>query len=441
MLKSVKSTVARYKMLSGGEDVTVALSGGADSVALLLAMLKIRDEYNLSICAIHVNHNLRGEESLRDEEFCRRLCRKLSVEFICESVDVAARRRKYSESTELAARNLRYAVLKKHAKGLIATAHNADDNAETVIYNLCRGAALKGLCGIPPKRDNIIRPLIKCERKDILKFLEECGQNFVTDSTNNTDDYTRNNIRHNILPLLKNVNGGIVENIARNSDSLYDDNLFLQNSAQSAFENYYADGILKKQVSTVPVAVLRRVLSMFYTTVIGKNPDLSHLAEMEKTVFGQIRRTSLEKGFYFVREENGYAIKKDTIAEEFCLKSSGNFYEFIENCAKFGKVSRLSANDFKKINKKLFKYSIDCDKIVGVVTVRTRLSGDKFRPVGRGVTKSVGKLLTENRCSDECRKSLVIVCDEKGIVFTSLFGIDERVKVTENSQNIVIIEI
>lgn len=439
MLEKVKTTVAQYNMLNFGDNVLIGLSGGADSVALLLALLQLKKEYNLTLTALHVNHNLRGKEALRDQNFCKELCAKLSVEFICESVDVAERAKLFGESTELAARNLRYSAFSKYANGRIATAHNADDNVETVVFNLCRGASLNGLCGIPPVRGNIIRPLIKCDRNCILNFLKENGQNYVTDSTNNTDDYTRNKIRHNILPLLKDINGGAIENIARNCDSLRIDAEYLNTVADTEYEKYCKDSVLFKDVAILPDAVLRRVLAIFYRKNVGDSPDSLHLLEMKKVVTGDIARTSLQKDLFFFKCDNGFTVSNKKTMADFSLSFEGNFLENIKKCEKFTKITAF-VGDFKKINKKLFKYSIDCDKISGVVTVRSRKNGDKFRPVGRNVTKSVGKLLTEYKCSEFERDSLIIICDEKGIIYTSLFGIDERVKPNDTSKNIVIIE-
>ena len=179
MLDTVKRTISDYMMLETSENVLVALSGGADSTALLLSLR----ELGYPVRAFHLNHCLRGAESDRDEAFCRRLCEKLGVELTVERVDIAAAAG--DSAVEETARRIRYARLEHAAHGAkIAVAHNADDNLETMLFHLVRGTGAKGLTGIPPVRGRIIRPLIAVERSEIEAFLRERGQDFVTDSTN-----------------------------------------------------------------------------------------------------------------------------------------------------------------------------------------------------------------------------------------------------------------
>ncbi len=195
MLETVKQTIEDYHMLNPGEPVLAALSGGADSVALLRALLAL----GYPVRAFHLNHCLRGAESDRDEAFCRALCERLGVPLTVERIDVGAQTA--GEGIEAAARRIRYERLVAAAQGAkIATAHTADDNLETMLFHLARGTGPKGLAGIPPVRGDIIRPLIGAERAQVEAYLSELGQDFVTDSTNLSDDYTRNRIRHEVVP-------------------------------------------------------------------------------------------------------------------------------------------------------------------------------------------------------------------------------------------------
>ena len=184
-------------MLSSGDQVTVGLSGGADSVALLCVLKELENDLDIKISACHINHCLRGEESDRDQKFCEQLCLKLDVPFSSIAVDVTGYCRKNKVSTEEGARILRYNALLDVCKGnKLATAHTLSDNAETVIINMVRGSALDGLCGIPPVRGNIIRPLIGCSRAEVESYLDALGQQYVTDSSNLTDDYRRNKMSY-----------------------------------------------------------------------------------------------------------------------------------------------------------------------------------------------------------------------------------------------------
>ena len=199
MLHCMTETIHRYAMVQPGDTVTVALSGGADSTALLLGLLALREQLGISLRAVHVNHHLRGAESDRDAAFCAQLCEERQVPFFLGTCDVAtyAAQRKHT-SCEMAARELRYAQLEALCPpgSKIATAHTASDNTETVLERLTRGTGLAGLCGIPPIRGRIIRPLLYVTRPQILGFLAQQHQSYVTDSTNAQDAFFRNRLRH-----------------------------------------------------------------------------------------------------------------------------------------------------------------------------------------------------------------------------------------------------
>ena len=222
-------------MIKSGDIVVCGLSGGADSVCLLLSLFKLSKELDITVEALHVNHCLRGSESDRDEEFCRNLCSKIGVKFSAEKCNVNDYAVNNSLSTELAVRELRYMIFNQYTQGKkLATAHNADDNLETVLLNLTRGTALKGLAGIPPIRGNIIRPLLEITRKEIEEYLALNKMNFVTDSTNLTDNYTRNKIRHSIIPLLREINPSLNSTFITSVDGLRDENALIESMTDEA---------------------------------------------------------------------------------------------------------------------------------------------------------------------------------------------------------------
>ncbi len=439
MLGKLIKTIDTYSMLDKGIDVLVALSGGADSVALLMALNEISAKYSIKLSAIHVNHNLRGDESIRDEKFCRDLCELLGVSLVVESVDVKEIAKITGESIELCARNLRYQLFSKHAKGVIATAHTASDNAETIIYNLCRGSAISGVAGIPPVRNNIIRPLINCTREDIINYLDSINQSFVNDSTNDTDDYTRNKIRHNIIPLLLDINPSLFDACSRASALLRQDDSYLARISNQEFDKFYSNGVISKEVKKLDIAILSRVLGLFFTREIGIKPEFLHISQMLSVVNGEAKRCSLPKSMQFESSKNGYCITRVTTKEDVCEHIKFD-YESLSNF--FPDVKSLDYSEYKNlcnVNNLLFKYSIDCDKIKGNVVIRTRQAGDKYRPVARKVTKTLRKLLSEAKVTNEQSNSLLLLCDDNGIFFSNLFGIDERVVVNSNSKNIVVL--
>ena len=231
-LVKVASTIEKFNMANKSERLLVCLSGGADSVTLLLCLY----ELGYDVCACHVNHHLRGEESDRDQHFCEKLCEKLGVELKVFHADVVGYCKEHSVSTEEGARKLRYDFFDSIGADKICTAHSLSDCLETAIFNLARGTGLKGICGIPPVRGNIIRPLIDCTRQEIEGFLKERGQDFVTDSTNLTDDYTRNKIRHLVVPRLAELNSSLFGSYSMTADRLRTDSDYLESQGLEAFE-------------------------------------------------------------------------------------------------------------------------------------------------------------------------------------------------------------
>ena len=197
MLNKLLAFVRQYDMIQPGDQITCAVSGGADSVALLFAMYLLQEKLQISLSAAHFNHALRGEESDRDEDFVRSFCQQYDIAFVSERGEVVAGKK----GLEAAARDARYAFLKR-LPGKIATAHTANDNAETVLMHMVRGTGLKGLGGISPVNGALIRPMLNVTREEVLSFLAEYHLSYVTDSSNNTDQFLRNRLRHNVMPLL-----------------------------------------------------------------------------------------------------------------------------------------------------------------------------------------------------------------------------------------------
>ncbi len=253
--------VSDYDMLQKGDNVVVALSGGADSVALLYTLKTLAKELDISVSACHINHHLRGEESDSDMRYCKELCKKLGIPLTVFDVDIPSDQQKH-ESTEECARRLRYDCFAKISAGKkLATAHNCNDNTETLLLNLMRGTGLKGLCGIPPVRGNIIRPLIYCTRDEIERCCEENSLHFVIDKTNLSTDYTRNKVRHLLLPEMLNINGSLHTTITRTMRSLREDSDLLEEMALEALNSAKTDsGYKAAELALLPKPLLSRAV-------------------------------------------------------------------------------------------------------------------------------------------------------------------------------------
>lgn len=265
-LEKVASACADYKMIEEGNAVVIALSGGADSVSLLHAMKQLSGRLGFEVSACHINHHIRGEESDRDMRFCEELCRRLGIPLVIREADVPALQQKH-ESLEECARRVRYDFFAEVSGGKkLATAHNSNDCAETVLLNMMRGTGLKGLCGVPPVRGNIIRPLIYCTRADVEEYCRSNDLTWVTDSTNLDTDYTRNKIRHIILPEMLKINGSLFPTMNRMERSLRSDSDFLEEMAAKALEEARCPGGYSAEaLAALPTPLQSRAIRMIFS--------------------------------------------------------------------------------------------------------------------------------------------------------------------------------
>lgn len=274
MLNKLVSFVRRYGMVQPGDRVVCALSGGADSVALTFAMYLLKEKLHIHVEAAHFNHHLRGEESNRDEDFVKDFCSRYDIPLHLGQGNVQPGKK----GLEAAAREARYAFLDT-LPGKIATAHTADDNAETVLMNMVRGTGLKGLGGIAPVRGRIIRPMLSLTRQDVLALLREYHLSFVTDSTNDTDDFLRNRLRHHVLPLLKAENPEFSANTSAMALRLRQD--------EQALDAMAGEDLTVTRLRSLPDALRSRALGKMLVSWGVKEPEAGHIALAERLVFSQ----------------------------------------------------------------------------------------------------------------------------------------------------------
>ena len=426
-------------MLEGVTSVTVALSGGADSVALLSVMLKISDEYGITVSAAHLNHCLRGEEADRDEQFVRELCKRLNVPLFCEKADVKTFAKANSLSIELAARQVRYAFLERVSCGAIATAHNANDNFETVLHNMARGTGIVGLCGIRPKRDRFIRPLIEVGREAIERYCADEGLSFCTDSTNLDQSYTRNRIRHSVVPQMASVNSGAVKNATQMSETLREDASFLETEAEKYFKNAFKNGgLLVTALSCMHPSMAKRCILKLFVEVTDKVLERQHVNAVYDALKAEKCRLSVI-GDMTAEIKNGI-LRFVPSKPQKIIETVANELPFLYEGIKVSVISGKDSQNYAKINSLLLNNAADYDKLCGVLKLRGRLAGDRITLAKRNCTKSFKKLLNESGLDEQTRDSLLVAADDKGVVWLENFGVDRRVAVSENTQNVLIFE-
>lgn len=436
----VKAAIERYNMFDGVKTVTVAISGGADSVVLLHVLNELKDEYGFSLKAAHLNHMLRGNESDRDEQFAADYCRTLGVPFVSERIDVAAAAKNSKESTELAARRLRYDfLLRETGNGVLATAHTASDNIETVLHNLTRGTGIAGLCGIPPIRDNIVRPLILVTRGEIEEYAAKNSLLFVTDSTNLEDVYTRNRLRHKVVPELVGINEAAVQNVSRMCADIREDASFIDGEAEKAYDGCRVGrGLSVEMLKGLHPAIRSRVILRLCRDVTGTAPESRHIALIEEMLTKDTVRVNIKGNRFAVKRKGLLTFEGGAGGENgFFVPLGSQFPASVNGMS----VELVSIDEYKKtqrINSLLLKFAVDYDKICGRLVIRNRIPGDKIRPVGRNVTKSFKKLFNENNIPEDLREALPILADDNGVLWLYGFGADARAAVDASTKRVLL---
>lgn len=448
MENKINNTILSNNMINSGDTVIIGVSGGADSMCLLHFLFSNREKYNIRIIVAHINHCLRGEEAIRDEQFVEEFCSDNNITFKVLRANIKEISEKEGIGTEECGRQVRYGFFEKlaqHYGGKIATAHTASDNAETVLFNITRGTGLNGMCGIKPVRGNIIRPLISITRAEVEGYCTKHSVKYITDSTNLQCDYTRNVIRHKVVPVLKTVNCGFEQSVARLSNLLDVDNSYINSVAQTFIKtNYSEKGIKISKMQTLHRAVLSRViiaLTAHHSCYcleqkhINLTQNIITLGSGSVNLPHNLTATTAQGYFRVINSKNdttnitGIPIKNNS---EINL---------------FGKVYKFTVLEYKeyeekcKFNKMLLNNSINYDIMFPNAVLRNRAQGDLFKKQGRGVTKSLKKLFNECKIPKETRSSVAIIANGENILWVEGFGASEAAKITVNTQNVLCIQI
>lgn len=446
-LEAVKKVIEHHSMLKKGDGVVAAVSGGCDSSVLLHILWRLSGEMDLKIICAHINHNLRGEESDRDEAFVRSLCEKYGIECRVLGANVAEYANEHGLSTEEAGRKLRYeffehcaAELGENAK--IATAHSLSDCEETYIFNSARGAALSGICGIPPVRGKIIRPLIEFSREQIEAYADEHALDYVTDSTNLTDEYTRNRIRHGVIPVMKEINPGFEKAFLRLSKNLSETRDFIDSESTALLEKSRTEkGFDGKILSKAHPALKNRAAAMILESS-GFTFDYERTLRLSERFGGDDFKEELSKDEYLVQKDG--IVSKETKPKtsagiEETPFSEGEIQISEEKTAKIEVLSYKAFENSYKVNTYVLKDTFDFDKIQGKAVIRSRIEGD--RADIHGGTKTLKKLFIEEKIPAEERNSIAVIADDEGVLWIEGLGSAKRARTTKDTVNVAAIKI
>ena len=439
MKNKVQFTIEKYGMIQSGDHVVAALSGGADSVCLLHLLNDLQKEMNFTLSACHVNHQLRGEESERDREFCEKLCAKLEISLQVFCVDVRGESLRTKESEETCARCLRYEVFDR-LEGKVATAHTADDSMETTLWNLMRGTALKGLCGIAPTRGKYVRPLIDCTAQEVRMYCRTQHWCYEIDSTNDSDDYTRNRIRHQLVPLLQSENPQIAKTVRRMQEALLTDEKFLENETCRALDSAKLNGGFScEKLNELPQSLRRRAVAEILKQH-GTAVEYARLCAVEKMLSdgrGKLsvdgnRNVSVKNGVLSVNVEEREAspFEFPAVIGEW-MPVSGT------KKVKLTVIDEENVINSKKVNQKILKKYMDYDKIAHGLVIRSRKNGDCVRLASNPMTKSLKKLFNEKKIPLSQRSRLTVLADVNGILWVEGFGCDQRCCADENTRRML----
>ncbi len=431
LLATVRATLSRHALLERECRYLVALSGGADSVALLLVLQQL----GYTIEAAHCNFHLRGDESECDERFCQSLCLRLNIPLHIAHFDTEAQARANGESIEMAARRLRYGwfdqLCAERLCAAVCTGHHSDDNVETMLLNLCRGTGIHGLTGMAYRRDNVVRPLLDARRTDIVAFLEREGQEYVTDTSNADTRFKRNLVRHELLPLLHRLNPSIEQTLLGNMQKL--------RAAEEAYDHLGREAV-EVLAEPMPHGVAYELGKLRHAAAfdaIGRKYGFTadtiraiRCAEAEgcRALFESAAHLAcIYRGRLEISSRPQDFAPFSVAAEGECSLPDGGLL----------RLRIMSREELTDIPREAEKVALDYDKVTGGLTYRRIKQGDRFRPYGMRGTKLVSDYLTDCKLSQISRLWVCALCDERGILWLAGHRPDARAVITPQTRRVL----
>lgn len=410
--------------------ILVGFSGGADSVFLLsfLSEYKRKSNKSFPILAVHVNHSIRGDEANRDESFSREFANALGIDFLSFTIDVPAKSKELGLGLEETARNARYAIFQSLLQSrndihTIAVAHNATDNAETVLMNILRGSGLSGACGIKPIRANIVRPIIKISKEEIVTLLDSFDIPYVTDSTNASVDYTRNYVRNEILPLFKRFSDNPDFSFTKFTENLRSDLDYLNGQAKIFIDECNSSGLTASKLRALHPSIQARVFSMLIFENCGEYPEEKHIKAIRQLLSSDNFRYSLPGKCNFVCERGKCSFSDKTYENKldgqiFSLRKGENKISGTNLTVLIGEIDKSSLN--------VYNFSIQAHILSDIIDdglyLRFKSDGDAYRYCG--ITHKLKKVFNDRNIPASQRDFIPIVCDKNGILVVP--GMSER---------------
>ena len=445
--------IKEKNIIKSGDKILVGLSGGPDSVCMLNLLCSIRDEEKIEVAAAHINHMLRGEEADKDEEYSKRLCESLGVRFFSKRIDINKYALETGKSSELAGREARYdffnEIINKINFNKIATAHNANDQAETILMRIMRGTGLEGLGGIPVERERkYIRPILFMKREEVEQYCKENNLNPHIDATNLERIYSRNKVRLDILPYMKNnFNPNIVETINRMALLLQDDNEFIEGEVNKAYKDNCFERensiVISKNLFNIHSAIVTRVIrkALFAINKSNYDMEMKNIEDIiELSNLGTNKRVDLPKDIY---AENVYGDiiirKKEYIKNKLSNELTLNKKDILHNEVIFDEYiinfDLVNNKDIKQENDELIK-NFDYDKINNV-TIRYRKDGDRITPLGMKGSKKLKDIFIDMKIPKEKRDEIPLIQFNNDISWIVGIKMSDKFKITKETKHIL----
>ena len=453
IFEKVLSTINRYELIKKGDKIVVGLSGGPDSVCLLHILSRMKDEWDLEIYAAHLNHQIRGIEAQKDAFYISKLCEEMGITFFIKSINVPEYCERNGVSIEEGARQLRYEMFSeikdKTKANKIAIGHNLNDQAETILMRIMRGTGLQGLKGIDYIRDGvIIRPILDIERKDIEEYCKHYKLNPRIDQSNLESIYTRNKIRLDLIPYMKdNFNSNVIESIVRMGNSLRSDNDYLENEALIKFKDISkinSDSVELKinSYTNLHSAIKVRVLRNAIKQILGDTNfiDQRHIDDIiELEDESKIDKViNLPRGIFVYRKKDSIIItNKEIVIEdlEFCYNIPSNGFIKIREIGVVIETQVMSIDKYKRSKSDKSCKWFDFNKIEGGIVARNRRTGDKIKLSGG--SKKIKDLFIDIKIPKEDRSKVPIIADSQGILSVGNIRNSENYKIDSQTKEVL----